>query len=479
MYFNRLYFRILKVFPSELFFLTIAGFFTRFFNLVSNQIVIFDEAHFGLYATKYISHQYFFDIHPPLGKMLIALSVWIGGVKPGFDFPINVSYGDFPIIAVRFFPAFFGALLIPLIYFLMKELNFSRKVAFLAGFFVLFDNALLIQSRLALLDIIMLFFIFFSLLLFLISIKKKKYSQNWYLTSLICGVFLGFAISVKWIGIGAIAIIWIYQIYIGDWLTGKYRKNILCSILFFIIIPLSVYISIFSIHLILLNKACDINCGQVLSEGHFLNKTNFIGFNTPPTGNFVQKLFNENEKMAFSTFLGTSGAHFFQSDWYSWPSMTRPIQYARLNQGEEIKYLYFIGNPLVWWLSFLGVLGIFYILFRNYFYKKLKFTPLEFLSNGMGFLIIGYICFFLFFSIILRFMFLYHYLTALVFSIMIFSVFINGMLSKISSKNAKIIYIFILILIFGSFLFFSPLTYGLPLTEGEYQMRMWLPIWKY
>jgi len=471
-----LFYKILGFFNPELVFLIIASFTTRFFNISTFRSVVFDETYFGIFATKYLSHQYFFDIHPPLGKMLMALSAWLVGAHPGFDFSLGSSYGDFPIIAVRFFPALLGTLLVPLIYLLMRELNFSRKTAFLAGFFVLFDNAILIQSRLALLDVIMLFFIFLSLFFFLILKKQEKFSKNWYLMILICGILLGCVISVKWIGLGVVGFIWVYLIT-KEKILRETRRVIFIQCFFLLIVPLIVYISIFTAHLLLLNQTCSIDCGKALT---YDSQKNFQYFNNRPDGGLVKNFISDNWRMLLSTLLAGQGSkHYYQSDWYSWPFMVRPILYARTYQNNKITSLYFIGNPVVWWFSFFGIIGVFYISFKNGFLRTLNKIPVLFTSDGMFFLICGYLVFFIPFSSIWRSVFIYHYLTALVFSIMIFSVFFEGITSYLSQKQAKAIYVLVLILVFLSFLFFSPFTYGLPLTEGEYQMRMWLPIWKY
>lgn len=462
----------------ELFFLIGASFISRFWNLSFPSFVVFDETHFGLYATKYLSYQYYFDIHPPLGKMLFALSSWIGGVEPGFDFLIHSAYGDFPQVAIRFLPALFGALLVPLVYLLMRELKFSRKIAFFAGFLVLFDNALVVQSRLVLLDTVLLFFILLSIYIFLLSNKTAIFSHSWYLFSIISGFLLGCAISIKWIGLGALAVIWIYLIFREN-IFKKPRKYIFSEIIFFLIIPLLFYILVFTFHLILLPNQCNENCGAVLSESHLDSENAVSYFNTPPEGNLVEKFLVENRRMVFSTFLGQGADHYYQSDWYSWPFMVRPIKYAFYDQNEKTSYLYFFGNPFVWWFSFLGIIGIFYIAFRNYFYRLSKKASVLLSSDGTLFLIIGYLVFFIPFATIFRSVFLYHYLSSLLFSIMIFSVFIGIITSEVSVKMANLIYGAVLLIVLIGFLFFAPLTYSLPLEESEFQMRMWLSTWSF
>ena len=108
--------------------------------------VVFDEYHFGKFVNGYITGEYFFDIHPPLGKLLLCLVAWMGGYdgrqswdKIGVDIPPEVNLRalrgaltrtrtrtltltltltppEVNLLALRGAPALQGALLVPLMF---------------------------------------------------------------------------------------------------------------------------------------------------------------------------------------------------------------------------------------------------------------------------------------------------------------------------------------------------------------------------
>jgi len=479
----------------ELIFLGVLSFFTRFFNLSFPSKVVFDETHFGLYASKYLSHQYFFDIHPPLGKMILAFFGFLGKIRTDFNWAINSEYPlDFNFIAFRFLPAFLGSLLVVLIYLLVKEMGFSKRVAFLSSFLVLFGNAFIVQSRFILLDIILLFFIILSLYLFILSKRFSFFSFNYYLSNLLCGLALGCAISIKWTGFGILGIIWLFIVF-EDKLLFKTFKEILLKIILIFIFPLLIYFTVFILHFYLLPFECNSNCGadieskQNIASPSDKDFTEFFGFgrNQIPPGSFLEKSVKVN-KIAWLTCENKDTRYLFESDWWTWPFMIKPILYFTENYNNKTSFIYFLGNPMVWWLGFLGIIGFFYLIIRNFFYKfKLKVSPL-FYSYNTRIVVFAYIVYLFSFAAIPRFMLIYHYLPALTFSIIIFAIFFEGVIESIfgpsnkneilfQNKKANILLFIILIAVFLSFLYFSPFTYGFPLTEQGFQSRMWLDTW--
>jgi len=104
---------------------------------------VFDEVHFGKFISGYFTHQYFFDIHPPLGKLLISGMGYLGGFKPGFSFAeIGQKFTDHTYLWLRFLPTLAGALLPLVIYWLAVELGLSRWGALVAGLFHTLNHAI-------------------------------------------------------------------------------------------------------------------------------------------------------------------------------------------------------------------------------------------------------------------------------------------------------------------------------------------------
>ena len=74
-------------------------------------------------------------------------------------------------------------------------------------------------------------------------------------------------------------------------------------------------------------------------------------------------------------------------------------------------------------------------------------------------------------------LFLYHYFPALIFSILIMSFFITDKIDFTKRSGTLILGGISLLFLLG-FLFFSPLTYGLPLSAESFDLRFWLKLWK-
>ncbi|GLG97859.1 Protein O-mannosyltransferase 1 [Gryllus bimaculatus] len=242
------------------------GLATRMYKLEEPRSIVFDELHYGKYASLYMKQTFFFDTHPPLGKQLIAAVAYFAGFDGQFKFDrIGSSYSEsVPLFALRLVPAVCGSLLIPTAYHLILELGFSQWTAVLAGFLLLCDNAMLTQSRFILMESMLVFFALFGLLCIL---KFRRYHTNpfcfqWWLWLTLGSVSLTFALCVKYVGffsccLGLAIVGRDYWRMLGD---RKRTDSALCFHLFVrsfvtMIVPFVVYVGIFYLHLTVLYKA--------------------------------------------------------------------------------------------------------------------------------------------------------------------------------------------------------------------------------
>lgn len=213
-----------------------------------------------------MKNTFFFDSHPPLGKQLIAGAAYLAGFDGKFKFDrIGSPYSDsVPLFALRFVPALFGSLLIPLSYHLMLEIGLTQWTSLLAGLLILFDNAVLTQSRFILMESILLVFALFGILCVL---KFRKYNDHPYCVLwffwLIAGVIsLTCGLCVKYVGFYACCLA-VAILGLDFWQMLSFPKLSDLSLfvrfviegLIVLLVPIAVYVSVFYVHLNVLHKA--------------------------------------------------------------------------------------------------------------------------------------------------------------------------------------------------------------------------------
>lgn len=81
------------------------------------------------------------DVHPPLAKMLIALTGWLAGFDGEFDFKdIGKDYLEpgVPYVAMRLYPALCGIFLIPCIFLTLKAVGCRTFTATMGAGLIIF-----------------------------------------------------------------------------------------------------------------------------------------------------------------------------------------------------------------------------------------------------------------------------------------------------------------------------------------------------
>jgi len=246
--------------------LLLMGFVTRMARLANPRNVVFDEMHYGKYAALYLKNTFFFDANPPLGKMMIAMAGYLAGFDGKFNFDkIGMEYGaTVPVWGLRMIPALCGSLLTPTVYLILTELGLSYWAGALAGFMVLFDTAILAQSRFILMESIMMFFGLAGLLCVLKfrKLSHSPFSLSWFAWLSASSLFTSAAFCVKYIGIysGFLSTFLLVQNF---WRLLPKKKlstrqlivDLLVRGTVMIAIPTTMYLGLFYIHLSVLTKA--------------------------------------------------------------------------------------------------------------------------------------------------------------------------------------------------------------------------------
>ncbi|PGH10592.1 hypothetical protein AJ79_05415 [Helicocarpus griseus UAMH5409] len=248
---------------------TAIAFVVRLFRIYQPSSVVFDEVHFGGFATKYIKGRFFMDVHPPLAKMLIALVGYLAGFRGDFDFKdIGKDYLEpgVPYVAMRMLPAVLGVLSVPTMFLTLKAYGCRTSTATMGALLVTFENALATQSRYILLDSPLIAFTALTALAFTNFINQheqgpsRAFDPSWWFWLTLTGLFLGATLSVKWVGlfttawVGSLTILQLW-VLLGDTKNvtiRKWFKHFFARVFCLIIIPVGFYMAMFGIHFLCL-----------------------------------------------------------------------------------------------------------------------------------------------------------------------------------------------------------------------------------
>ncbi|TQW01209.1 hypothetical protein V2A60_002216 [Cordyceps javanica] len=273
--------------------LTIVGAAVRIFRISQPTSVVFDEVHFGGFASKYIKGKFFMDVHPPLAKMLIALTGWLAGFDGDFDFKdIGKDYLEpgVPYVAMRLYPALCGIFLIPCIFLTLKAVGCRTFTAAMGAGLIIFENGLLTQARLILLDAPLVAATAFTALAFNCFTNQhelgpsKAFSLTWWFWLAMTGLGLGITGSIKWVGlftiawVGALTLVQLW-VLLGDSKNVSiptWFKHFSARVLCLIVIPAAFYMAMFAIHFVCLVNPGD---GDGFMSSEFQATLNHKGMN--------------------------------------------------------------------------------------------------------------------------------------------------------------------------------------------------------
>ncbi len=448
-----------------------------------------DENYHIASAQKYINGVFFMEPHPPLGKLIIALGERLINPNKNIDtssfldtdfinsFPANYSFAG-----VRFFPVLFSALSAVLFFLILAR--FSVSVDYALGFtsFFLFDNALLVHLRGAMLEGIQIFFILLAVLYFLILLQKKdkRKAQEY----LILGLLTGVAISVK-LNSSILLVFFIFLAYedfspliLPFKITWKDLADFINKAVLSAAGVLLIFFITFYIHFSIASRVekgrsylASSEYGAILNSKETANPVHFFIM----LRDYFAFIHNYEKGVPKWT---PSKVDENGSPPFGWPFGYKSINYRWSKFGGKVAYLYLQGNPLIWFSGLLGIIMATVFVCGVILFKAPAGNKQEF--HIMVYFTILYFIYMATMLTIERVMYLYHYFIPLIFSFflafMIFQYYFRDEM-KTNDKMLRNISIFFLAEIFCVFLFYAPFSYFVSLDSLSFFKRAWLSVW--
>ena len=452
------------------------AFFTYFKGYQNPPKQFWDENYHIASAQKYIDGVFFLEPHPPLGKLFIALGEEIFKPNKNIDtsyftktnyikhFPNGYSYKG-----MRFFPALFGWFNAVLFFIILYQLTKKAFLSFLGTFFYLFDNALIVHSRSAMLESTQLFFIFLSLIAFLYGYKKEKRDFKDYLL-----FTLPVALSVM-VKLNSLVIIILYAwLFYKDIKTSFSLKDIFLKLITVFVSFFAVVYVIMFIHFSLAHKIVDHRTYGISSKSIQLLKENKLDTITGIKEYIAYMKRYEKTVPKYNPCKkgGDNGSLAM-----TWPIMDKCINYRWHKIGSKVQYLYLVGNPIIWLFGLLGIISSLILVGGRFLYgcevKKEKFGQI-FIFTSL------YVSYMIAILKIDRVMYLYHYFIPLLFSLILAVLQIDYIFDKELEQKDKVFYLSLILLggvIIFTFWFFSPFTYYHYLDAIEFNKRAWFDFW--
>lgn len=399
--------KITDYFSAEILiiFLSFILFFYHYNNFSK---LYFDEFHYVPAAKDLVSNIASTNLeHPPLGKIIIGVSIRL--------------FGDGPL-GWRIPSILFGVMSILLFFKIARIIFQDHLTAFLTSLLAMTNMWIFIQSRIAMLDIFLLFFLLLGIYFYLVLLNNKSL-----LNEILCFGSFGLATAVKWNAVFIFIPTIVFYFY--------QNKNIVKT---FLLILLSVFIYYLTFIPIYLSWKLNYSLQHIIFELPF-----------------------EMLRLQKSVIAD----HPYKSKWYSWPFMIRPIwyEYIKDTTGNYFQGVILLGNPVQ---MFLGLFGVIFLIFKI-FVKKINFYELYFL--------ILFICSWLVWALVPRgLQFFYYFFIPACFYVIIIPLWLNKMISA-KSLNISLSIVVLCSIVF--FMYFYPVISG-NLTPEIIRLKWaWLNSW--
>lgn len=480
----------------------------RFWGLARFNTLVFDEVYFAQFGNNYLTKTPFFNAHPPLSQYIIGIGIWIGNHIPFWQNTVNSATGSLlSPWSYRWTNALTGSLIPLIVVFLTYQLSHRRGFALLAGLFTACDGLFLVESRYALSNIYIVIFGLIAQWFLLLALEKEN-KQRWF-ALVIAGISFGASMGTKWNGLWFL--IGAYGMWIVAWIIHWLQSFVPPPRL-----PLFPYLrplissgnqeiqNQLNIIKIPLQKITQINIFQMLFflgiiPGLIYSLIWIPHLQLDTRYGFIQV---HQQILNFHLQLGdnNSNIHPYCAAWYKWPLLTRPMAYyyqttqnftdplpvfgppLPTNAGKIIYDVHAMGNPFLWWFGLVAIIFLTLILLIKIFLPGIQQKRI-FISKNLDvdtwiglYIVINYAANFLPWVQVNRCVFIYHYMSALVFIFIAIAWLIEKCFRSYYT-SIRVFGLTITFMIIAAFVFWMPIYLGLPLSLSDYRLRMWFRSW--
>ncbi|MBX3595664.1 glycosyltransferase family 39 protein [Sphingomonas sp.] len=379
-------------------------------------ILTFDEVHYVKAARVLIDLAHITNPeHPLLGKSLIALGMLILGDNP-------IGWRAMSVVA--------GSVTVVGLYAFTRQLTGATRAGLFAALFAMLGQMLFVQARIGMLDVFLGVFLVWAGVAFIAAMRAGPRSAwRWWMA---CAALFGCAVAVKWAAVPYVALagalfLWLRR---GDparfgamgWPTGL-------AILGGVSIPV-----------------------------YFLSFAPAFFYTEQPM-TLARLIPFQIEMWQLQTQV--LPPHNYQSSWWSWPLMIRPIWYFYEPDQGAVRGVLLIANPVVQWGGLIAVAACWWAGFREKAPAPMAAAMLWVFALGVWAIIPKSLGFFY-----------YYYIPHLLLCVAL-AVASDHWRARLDGKDE-----WLLVVAVGLFAYFYPILAALPLSgDRGFERWVWFPSW--
>ncbi len=472
---------------------TLLSFLAYVPNFWNPSAFFWDENYHIASAQKYLNRTFFMEPHPPLGKLVIAAGEALLNLNERDDQFIGTDYAKDPptgfnFAGYRLFPVLLSWLTAPILFLALALALGNPILALLASFLYIFDTALIVHLRGAMLEPPYLFGSVLTILAFLLLRARQEKPlchlepverRRFLVASLLFGLSFAIVMLTKVLGL---VLILLPLVLLFGWRKDFPRifRFAAASGSTFLLL----YIAVWQAHF-----ALGKNINPVLPDQGFYQASaeykDILLRNAVWSPRSFPVMLKDSWRFVAHYSRGVPRLDLCKADEngspaFLWPFGGRSINYRwETPDGVAYKYLYLQANPVVWWGGYLGVFLSAALLLASWtlpLKEKLKNPTLlfTFLLLHCGFM-----------AGVLRLdrvMYTYHYFFPLIVSFFLLGLSLLELTHilrwRITAAVRRTIFLGLGIAVFLGFLFFKPFAYYEPITDDAFKRRAFFPLWE-